>query len=140
MEKYITFHLIWILLINYEEWEHQRKLKKKQESIKKIKELYQARKTYKYIGEILDLDYRTIKKYMEVSTPLVHRAIERISSITPYRNEVIQLLNKKVSKKEIYNILKEKGYKQAMRTFYKSVSKIISEQYDVEKGKNIKED
>ncbi|MBM6876452.1 hypothetical protein H6A04_12590, partial [Fusobacterium mortiferum] len=35
---------------------------------------------------------------IEVSTPLVHRTIERTSSITPYKNEVIQLLNKRVSK------------------------------------------
>lgn len=118
----------------------QSKQKKKQDLINKVKELYQAGKTYKYIGDILDLDYRTIKKYIEVSTPLVYKATERINSITPYRNEVIQLLNKRVGKKEIYNILKEKGYKQAMRTFYNSVSKIISEQYDIEKGKDIKED
>ena len=109
----------------------QSKQKKKQKLVERVKELYRSGKTYKYIGEILDLDYKTIKKYIEVSTPLVYRTIERTSSITPYKNEVIQLLNKRVSKKEIYNILKEKGYKQAMRTFYNSVSKIVKEYYDI---------
>lgn len=39
----------------------QSKQKKKQKLVERVKELYRSGKTYKYIGEILDLDYKTIK-------------------------------------------------------------------------------
>ena len=39
----------------------QSKQKTKYKLVETVKELYRSGKTYKYIGEILDLDYKTIK-------------------------------------------------------------------------------
>lgn len=46
----------------------------------------------------------------------------------PYKKDVIELLNKRVSRQEIYKIIKEKGYNQATRTFYRGIEQIIDEQ------------
>lgn len=108
------------------------KQEQKQKLVNKVKELYSFGKNYAYIGRLLALDYRTVKKYVESPTTLIYKTPERTSSITPYKNEIIQLLNKGVSKKEIYNILREKGYKKAVRTFYHSISRIIDEEFSLE--------
>lgn len=66
---------------------------------------------------------------------MIHKTPKRINSIDPYKKDVIDLLNKRVKKQDIYKFLKEKGYNQALRTFYRSIEKIIEEQKD-----NIKND
>lgn len=102
--------------------------RKKQELVKKTKELYSLGKTYTYIKEQLGLSYETAKKYINSTEPIIYRTSKREKSIDPYVREIIMLLNKNNSKKKIYNIIKEKGYTGAMRTFYNNLSKIISEQ------------
>ena len=70
---------------------------------------------------------------------MIHKTPKRINSIDLYKKDVINLLNKRISKQEIYSILKEKGYNQALRTFYRSIEKIIDEQKDnIENDKEIK--
>ena len=97
---------------------------KKQELVRKTKELYLSGKTFAYIKEELGLAYETAKKYIDSTEPLIHKTPKRINSIDPYKKDVIDLLNKRVKKQEIYKFLKEKGYNQALRTFYRSIEKI----------------
>lgn len=87
-------------------------------------------KTFAYIKEELGLVYETAKKYIDSTEPLIHKTPKRMNSIDPYKKDVIELLNKRISKQEIYRTLKEKGYNQALRTFYRSIEKIINEQKD----------
>ena len=108
---------------------------KKQELVRKTKELYLSGKTFAYIKEELGLVYETAKKYIDSTEPLIHKTPKRMNSIDPYKKDVIELLNKRISKQEIYRTLKERGYNQALRTFYRSIEKIINEQKD-----NIKND
>ena len=112
---------------------------KKQELVRKTKELYLSGKTFAYIKEELGLAYETAKKYIDSTEPLIHKTPKRINSIEPYKKDVIDLLNKRVKKQEIYKFLKEKGYNQALRTFYRNIEKIIDEQKDnIENDKEIK--
>lgn len=112
---------------------------KKQELVRKTKELYLSGKTFAYIKEELGLAYETAKKYIDSTETLIHKTPKRINSIDPYKKDVIDLLNKRVKKQEIYKFLKEKGYNQALRIFYRSIEKIIDEQKDnIENDKEIK--
>ena len=57
--------------------------KKKQELIKKTKELYLSGKTFAYIKEELGVCYNSAKKYINSTEPLIHKTPKRINSIDP---------------------------------------------------------
>ncbi len=80
---------------------------KKQELVRKTKELYLSGKTFAYIKEELGLVYETAKKYIDSTEPLIHKTPKRMNSIDPYKKDVIELLNKRISKQEIIELLKK---------------------------------
>ncbi|GAA0180878.1 hypothetical protein SH2C18_34970 [Clostridium sediminicola] len=80
--------------------------------VNKARDLYTKKSSMTKIAEILALDRRTVKKYIDPDfTPTVTRRSTKKSILDPYKDNIFKLYQKGNTYKTIHNIISQKGYK-----------------------------
>lgn len=82
----------------------------KKKIIEEVKKMYEKCHNYSKVAKELELNRKTVKKYVNLEKlPIQIRT--QIVDLDSYKGLIIKNINKKTS--EIYNILKENGYKKS---------------------------
>ena len=104
------------------------KQEKKQELIDKVKELHKKGFSKILISRECKITFRTTNRYLndDVNTMRENSKASN-NNFFKFKSEIIHLLNEGLKKDEIYEVIKEKGYKYALRTFYRHILTIIKE-------------
>jgi predicted transcriptional regulator len=88
------------------------KRSKKMKLVNKARDLYAKKYSMIKIAEILALDRRTVKKYVDSNfTPIVTHRSTKKSILDPYKDDIFKLYQNRNTCKAIYNSISEKGYK-----------------------------
>ena len=104
------------------------KQEKKQELIDKVKELHKKGFSKRLISRECKITFRTTNRYLndDVNTMRENSKASN-NNFFKFKSEIIHLLNEGLKKDEIYEVIKEKGYKYALRTFYLHILVVIKE-------------
>lgn len=107
----------------------EERVKRKQNLINKVRELYEKGMSKRAIANECNIVFKTVNSYLDENmSPKTKVSRTKNKDFFKFKFDIINLLNKKLKKQEIYKILREeKGYKYALRTFYYHVSIIIKE-------------
>ncbi|MGL5152917.1 MAG: ISL3 family transposase [Clostridium sp.] len=104
------------------------KQEKKQELIDKVKELHKKGFSKRLISRECKITFRTTNRYLNDDITTIRKNFKASNNnFFKFKSEIIHLLNEGLKKDEIYEIIKEKGYKYALRTFYRHILVIIKE-------------
>ena len=104
------------------------KKQKKQELIDKVRELHKKGFSKRAIARECKITFRTTSRYLNDNVTSIRENFKTSNNnFFKLKSEIIYLLNKGLKKDEIYEAIKEKGYKYALRTFYRHILIIIKE-------------
>ena len=104
------------------------KQEKKQELIDKVKELHKKGFSKRLISRECKITFRTTNRYLNDNANAIRENFKASNNnFFKFKSEIIHLLNEGLKKDEIYEAIKEKGYKYALRTFYRHILIIIKE-------------
>ena len=104
------------------------KQEKKQELIDKVKELHKKGFSKRLISRECKITFRTTNRYLNDDITTIRKNFKASNNnFFKFKSEIIHLLNEGLKKDEIYEIIKEKGYKYALRTFYLHILVVIKE-------------
>lgn len=113
------------------ELRQEAKINKKMELVNKARDLYNNQYSMRKIAEILDIDRRTVKKYIDSNfTPTYTRRVIKKSILDPYKDDIHELYQKGNTSKTIYNIISKKGYSGSqsyLRHYCSKLKKISNE-------------
>ena len=103
-------------------------LTEKQELIDKVKELHKKGFSKRLISRECKITFRTTNRYLNDDITTIRKNFKASNNnFFKFKSEIIHLLNEGLKKDEIYEIIKEKGYKYALRTFYLHILVVIKE-------------
>jgi hypothetical protein len=93
-------------------------IKRKQKTIETVKSLFNAQMNKTQISKELGLDFKTVKKYLELKNDDVNAFIhtKRTSILDPYIEEIRNGIKAGLNGKQIYNIIQSAGYKGSTRS------------------------
>ena len=102
----------------------------------KVHEEYKTCKNYAAIGGKLNLDFRTVKKYLKITKKPQVVDLEKLreTKLSNYIDEVINLHNSGHVSREIFEIIKEKGYTGSsgtLRAFLADVTRKEKSKYKI---------
>lgn len=104
------------------------KQEKKQELIDKVRELHKKGFSKRLIAKECKITFRTTSRYLNDDVTSIRESFKTSNNnFFRFKSEIINLLNKGLKKDEIYEVIKQKGYKYALRTFYRHILIIIKE-------------
>lgn len=104
------------------------KQEKKQELINKVKELHKKGFSKRLISRECKITFRTTNRYLNDDVTVMRKNFKASNNnFFKFKSEIIHLLNEGLKKDEIYEIIKEKGYKYALRTFYRHILIVIKD-------------
>lgn len=80
---------------------------------------------------LISREFRTTNQYLNGDITTIKENFKaRTNNFFKFKSEIIHLLNKSLKKDKIYEVIKEKGYKYTLRTFYRHILIIIKENTD----------
>lgn len=112
--------------------------------ISKVKQLYNDGLSKSEISRILELNFRTVEKYINMELPFVRKKPYRTSLLDDYKLEILDKYKAGVNVKEIYADIKNKGYEGSERliryliTSVKKKNKGIIDNNIIEKNHTVK--
>lgn len=98
------------------------------ELIDKVRELHKKGFSKRAIARECKITFRTTNRYLNDNVTSIRENFKTSNNnFFKFKSEIIHLSNKGLKKDEIYEVIKEKGYKYALRTFYRHILIIIKE-------------
>lgn len=90
----------------------ERQIQKIWEKAQQVQKEYETCKDYSKIGGKLDMDYRTVKKYLQITDPQKLEEIKtaNTSKLDQYKEIIIEMNNQGETSATIYKKIKEEGY------------------------------
>lgn len=114
-----------VKLSKLEKIQNQREIKKN-ELAKQAKNLYAEGNSMRAISKILGLDRKTVKKYIDATEPIIQasKGSSRNSNLSPYKDLIIKMVNKKATWKIIFECIVKLGYKGSGSNLRMYMSKV----------------
>lgn len=114
-----------VKLSKKEKIQNQKEIQKNKLS-KQAKNLYAEGNSMRAISKILNIDRRTVKKYIDATEPIIQasKGSLRNSNLDPYKDLIIKMVNKKVTWKNIYECIVKIGYKGSGSNLRIYISKV----------------